>query len=251
MDESKYFLKDFTTINYGRLLDLSKQSFVNRTFSTYAEAERFVIWRHDIDISPQRALKLAEIESEKDIIATYFIYLHSNFYNALEAEVYSVFKKIIRLGHSIGLHFDPVFYDIDDIDKFEYWLRREADLLKDLLSEDIMVFSFHNTTPFAVTASEHLYCGLINATSSYFRSKVAYCSDSNGYWRFKRLEDVLRDHEVQKLQVLTHPEWWHDEVMPPRKRVVRCAEGRYRKTIEKYDAGLNEYNRKNVDRPVK
>ena len=32
---------------------------------------------------------------------------------------------------------------------------------------------------------------MINTYAKYFKENVEYCSDSNGYWRYKRLEDFL------------------------------------------------------------
>jgi hypothetical protein len=69
---------------------------------------------------------------------------------------------------------------------------------------------------------------LLNTYGEYFRKKVFYCSDSNGHWRFKRLKDVLEDtpENVPRLQVLTHPVWWTEESMSPKKRFAKCIKGR-------------------------
>lgn len=244
-----YYFSDFTSDNYRRLIDIAKENFC---FTTFSELEsnndkRFVLWRHDIDMSPQRAVKLAEIESERKVYSTYFLHLHSAFYNAFEADVVECVKRILNLGHHLGLHFDNGFYSDLDLSSFEHWLRIEADILESVFDVSIKVFSFHNPTPFAIASTDLRYAGIINVTSSYFREDVTYCSDSNGYWRFRRLEDVLRDPQVKRLQVLTHPVWWQDEVMSPKQRILRCINGRAKKTIEGYDKLLMEFDRENVD----
>ena len=60
--------------------------------------------RHDVDFSPHRSLKIAQIENELGISAYYFVLLRSSFYNLLEREISQIFQEIIKLGHIIGLH---------------------------------------------------------------------------------------------------------------------------------------------------
>ena len=43
---------------------------------------------------------------------------------------------------------------------------------------------------------------MINVYAKYFIENVEYCSDSDGYWRHKRLEDFLCA-DYDKIQVLT------------------------------------------------
>lgn len=238
---------DFTRSNYSNIIRIGKNIFHFSTYTNFVPNNRFVIWRHDVDISMHSAVKLAEIEANHNVSATYFIYTHSPFYNLLEKDIYECVKKILSLGHNIGIHFDSEFYGELNLSSFNYWLNYEATLLESYFNAPIKAFSFHNTTPFAISCKDYEYSGLINATSTYFREEVEYCSDSNGYWRYRRLEDVLQNPQVQRLQVLTHPEWWQEEIMSPRKRILRCIDGRANKTIKLYDNLLREFNRENVD----
>ncbi|KDC30925.1 hypothetical protein L505_0136 [Bordetella bronchiseptica F4563] len=93
---------------------------------------------------------------------------------------------------------------------------------------------------------EARYAGLLNTYSEFFRDQVGYCSDSNGYWRHRRLADVLEQAADHSLQVLTHPGWWVDEAMSPRDRIARCAEGRAAATMRKYDEDLACFGRDNI-----
>ena len=88
---------------------------------------------------------------------------------------------------------------------------------------------------------------MINAAAEYFYTDVGFCSDSNGYWRNRRLEDVLREATDERLQVLTHPEMWQDIAMSPRQRVYRCIDGRAQRTKERYEQFLREHSRDNID----
>ena len=126
-------------------------------------------------------------------------------------------------------------------------LNQDKSILKTVISREVTTFSFYTTTPLTMEAKEHQYCGMINATSAYFRNKYEYCSDSNGYWRFKRLEDILHKTDYKRLHILTHPVWWQKTVMSPKERIYRCIDNRceYNKAI--YRKHIKRFNRKNLD----
>ena len=235
---------DFTMTEYRLLLRLAKAG--GYRFSAYTELpldKRCILWRHDIDMSLNRAVRMAEVEAEERVRSTFFIYLHSEFYNIMEAGQLSLAKKLIELGGSIGLHFNPSFHSISDEFGLDYWIKKEADVLRDLLDIEVPVFSFHDTNPFILTCEKNTYGGLINCYSSYFKKEVSYCSDSNGVWAHRRLRDVLTSAVEPHLHVLTHPEWWQDTPMEPREKVFRCADGRARKVVAAYVKGVAAYGR--------
>ena len=65
--------------------------------------------------------------------------------------------------------------------------------------------------------------GMLHAGARSVRDRYPYISDSNGYWRFERLPEVLAAGEHERLHVLTHPEWWQEEAMSPRDRIMRAS----------------------------
>ena len=65
-----YHFEDFTTENYARLLDIAKERFLFINYNEIVDNVRFVVWRHDIDVAPHRALDLAKIEYEKNVKST-------------------------------------------------------------------------------------------------------------------------------------------------------------------------------------
>lgn len=243
----KYNFSDFTTENYRKLLRLAKKNYTFTTYQKHSEINKPIIWRHDVDFSMHRALKLAQIEKEEDVIATYYVLLHSEFYNLLEKEIFILVNKIIELGHPIGLHFDAKFYEMKDERELEEKLIFEKEFLEKIFPIKIDSFCFHITNDFTISCNKIKYAGMINAFSEYFEKQVGYCSDSNGYWRFKRLENVLTEASDNKLQVLTHPELWQDEIMPPKQRIYRCAELRAIKNKKWYDDILKHHGRENID----
>jgi hypothetical protein len=151
----------------------------------------------------------------------------------------------MRAGHAIGLHFDCEYYEIIREDELKKYLSLEKELLEDIFRAKISVFSFHNPTKVTELFADKCYGGMINTYSDYFKRKVAYCSDSNGYWRFGNCLEVLKKSHP-RLQILIHPDWWQDEYMQPRKRIIRAIEGRARKTLKNYDTLLLRHGRRNI-----
>lgn len=234
---------DFTESNYENLLG----KIDNKTifYDEIDTQSSFALWRHDVDFSVHRAYALACLEKKMNVKATYFIQLGAMFYNIFEEEIKELILNILSLGHQIGLHFDPTQYKINTKEGLEKYLTFEKDILENLLKTQIKVFSFHNPTEEILKYDDFKYAGMINTYAKYFKENVEYCSDSNGYWRYKRLEDFLNEKHT-KIQVLTHPTWWQKEVMSPRNRIQRCIDGRAKNTSKKYDGLLDEYGRENV-----
>lgn len=243
----RYNFADFTRSNYAALIRLALRGYPVATYASFAPGERFLLWRHDVDFSVHAALRLAEIEAREGIVATYFFLMHSEFYNLFERECFDIAKRILALGHRLGLHFDHNFWSATDSQSFTEGLQFEKDIFERIFDRRVEAFSFH--IPDATTAKfeEDTYCGIANAYSRHFKTEVKYCSDSNGYWRHHRLENLLQSREQTSLQVLTHPEYWQDEVMSPRERVERCIGGRAEKTREWYRAVLARSERPDLD----
>jgi hypothetical protein len=244
-----YHFEDFTESNYQNILDLIKKNYNTIFFSDHKKPGKNLLLRHDVDFSIHRAYRLAQIESENNVYSTFFLLIHSPYYSIFEEELYELISQIIDLGHEIGLHFDFGIYQRRGLDRdtiFEY-LAFERDTLEKMFKRPIKVFSFHDPSSevFRHYADDD-YCGMINTYSQYLRDNYNYCSDSNGYWRYHRLEDVLVEAKSERLQVLLHPEWWTPEIMSPRERISRCIDGRCRRNHEHYDSQIERDGRLNV-----
>jgi hypothetical protein len=242
-----FHFSDFTRANYRRLLRLAKAKY---PFTTFPEADlsgRFLLWRHDVDFSIHAAEKLAQIEAEEGVVATYFVLIHCRYYNLFEREIRAKVQRILALGHQLGLHLEMEFHNVADKAGLEAALILEQRWLEDLFGVKTQAFSFHDPNPFSLSFRADRYAGMINTYAEPFQSSVGYCSDSNGYWRHRRLEDVLTAATDERLQVLTHPECWQEEPMSPRRRVHRCIDGRADYLKRSYDATLQQLGRLNVD----
>ena len=55
---------DFTLGHYSRLLRTAKKNYQFKTYEKFNENGSFLIWRHDLDLSLNRAKILAQIEQK-------------------------------------------------------------------------------------------------------------------------------------------------------------------------------------------
>jgi len=247
--KTKYWFEDFTEKSYQELLKLGKSSYEFITYSDYERFNRKILWRHDVDFSLHRALALAKIERKEEVNSTYFLHLHSIHYNLLEEELTEIINEIIALDHEIGLHYDPYYYEQvchAKADQLQF-IKIEKEYLEQLFDTPINAISIHQPeTNSTLDLTVEKIGDMVNAYSNFIMENYSYCSDSNGYWRFRRLYDVLNEGEDNALQILTHPVWWTPEVMSPRNRVSRCIDGRRDKQTLIYDQLMETLGRDNI-----
>ena len=240
---------EFTEDGYRHLLVLAKDKYRFAAFKEPGQGNH-VIWRHDVDFSVHRALRLAEIESEEGVSATYFFMLSSEFYRLEEKEIMQRVERIRALGHRIGLHFEigEAAQNSCSKDEMEKMIACDRDHLAGLIGAPLEAVSFHNPEATGLLAIDSpQLAGLVNTYGKQFRDNYEYCSDSNGYWRFEPLGSVLQNGTHERIQVLTHPVWWTPDPMPPRARVERCVKGRAAAYMRKYDGTLAREGRINVE----
>jgi hypothetical protein len=232
----------FTEREYRELVRLAKACYSFASFADHATAPAWsVLWRHDLDFSVHRALALARIEADEGTRATYFVQLHSPFYNALEAEIAAGIREIVELGHELGLHFDPHFYERG---AGEQELGRERALLEELFETPVSAFSLHNPSLNGWRDDRDVVAGMVNAYGPFVSTHYAYASDSHGYWRHEPLAEVLEGAKHERLQVLTHPEWWVPEPLTPRDRVSRAIDGRAARQHSRYEEVIAQLQRR-------
>jgi hypothetical protein len=141
--------------------------------------------RHDVDLSLDAALRLAELEAQNDARATYFLMTRSVFYNLASAEGEAALARLRALGHGVGLH--AVYPDAERDDRFD------------------PVIAWHNPDPEYMTTPID---GLTNVMAPPYFTPETYRSDSNQHWRSGCPHDQLRAGGLPWLQLLTHPEIW-------------------------------------------
>ena len=145
-----------------------------------------ILLRHDVDLSLDAAVRLAELEHEEDAAATYFLMTESVFYNLASTEGERALERLRELGHRVGLH--------------AVWPRRELD------ERFEPVVAWHNPDPEYM--GEPLGDGLANVMEPRFFSPERYRTDSHQHWRSGCPHEALARGEFEWLQLLTHPEIW-------------------------------------------
>ena len=97
-------MTDFTIIVYQQLLQklLSNgYSFqIFQYFSYMLSKGKTVILRHDVDRLPQNALRIAKIENEFEIKASYYFRIVKESYDE------NIMRQIADMGHEIGYHYE-------------------------------------------------------------------------------------------------------------------------------------------------
>ena len=202
---------EFTYDAYRNLLQLLKgKGYTFGDYHTYAEAERCVILRHDIDQSPMAALKMAQLEVEEGARSTYFLLLRTDFYNPATQRTGETMRKIYEMGHEIGLHFDEVAYGggLTSEETIQR-IKKEAAILSSLLETPITTVSMHRPSKNTLNADLQIP-GMINSYGKTFFCDFKYLSDSRRNWREPVL-DIVRSGEYDRLHILTHAFWYHDQ----------------------------------------
>jgi len=175
----------FDLTHYAEILEAGKAG--GYRFATFGSGpERGEIYlRHDIDLSLDAALQMAELEAEHDVVTTYLLMTESVFYNLDSNEGVAAMARLRELGHTVGLH--AVYPNVSLDDRFD------------------PVVSWHN--PDAEYMSRSIP-GAINVYAEPFFDPPTYRSDSNQHWRSGCPHEELRGGGFPWLQILVHPEIW-------------------------------------------
>lgn len=224
---------EFNLDGYQRLIKhlMSHYTFTDFKRCIAGEPEPFVILRHDIDYSLEKALTIAQIEArELGILSTYFILHSSPHYTVLDPESIRVIREIHGLGHTIGFHYDCNLFNLAE--KPELLLKQMIKIVENLCQIDVSCIACHNLGVTArdlfVDSSQYL-----NPYSPTFRDSMLYVSESLGVWR----EDAfakLWSLSVPRIQLLLHPCFWAGEEKFDRKRFLQNMRIKKIADVERY-----------------
>lgn len=222
---------NFTYDGYIRLYDLLQSRQYNAA-NYHNYTKKCVILRHDIDFDIDAALNMAEIEYENNIKSTYFVIVTSDFYNVHSLESRIKLKRIVELGHEIGVHYDELAYpnDIGNIDKIIKNIQQEGTILEDIVGQTITTVSMHRPSQEIIEKNISIP-GFINSYGIEFFHEFKYVSDSRRCWR-EPIEKYIDEEKYDKLHILTHPFWYKDEELgltETLKSFVKCG------NVDRYD----------------
>jgi hypothetical protein len=210
---------DFSFRHLKESLDRAqKLGYHFRRFSEIKRGQRMsksILLRHDVDKSVSKAAQLARIEASLGIGATFFIRLHSNYYNPFGHLAYQYLREIQSAGHDIQLHTE--FFDFAKIsgEQATAVLKREVAAFEAILGTRVKLVAPHRTSGSSSTAVTHNALArarkplrLRSAYDEEFTHGWKYISDSSGTWREGCLCQWIG--KENRLQVLIHPEWWFE-----------------------------------------
>jgi len=175
----------FDLPHYRELLEAAKAG--GYRFASFDEGpnDGDLFLRHDVDLSLEAALRMAELEASVGARATYFLMTESVFYNLVSREGVAAIARLRELGHGVGLH--AVYPNARLDERFD------------------KVVAWHNPDPEYMTAPVE---GAINVMGERHFDTATYRSDSNQRWRHGCPHEELRAGAFPWLQLLVHPEIW-------------------------------------------
>jgi len=160
-----------------------------------------LILRHDIDLSLESALKMAEIESDMGVRSTYFVLLSSGIYNSFDGKNVEMIRQISGLGHEIGLHYDVNQYERYGGDN-DQSLEMELKALGLISGKRVRSISSH------APRRPSSFLNISNCISADDpRLREVYVHDSQRLWAIKSLTILLND-SPRRVQLAIHPCLW-------------------------------------------
>lgn len=170
----------------------------------------FFILRHDVDYSPAAALRLAALESARGVRATYFLLLNTFYYNLLSPEHAEVARRLVELGHEVGLHYDLRFFRSFPRERWEELLDEQARLLGTLSGVPVESVALHQP---ALVGEDPLRgrTRFLDAYEDRFFRDMAYVSESCRAWRDASWAMLTTGPLPERFQLVLHPINWAEQ----------------------------------------
>lgn len=228
---------DFTIKKYKELISALKDA--GYEFVTYAEycegrrSDKFIVIRHDVDMSVERARRLAEVENEMEVKASYYF---------REKFIGDDVVCIASLGHEVGYHYEELVTEKGDVERAYVRFMRNVCALRELV--DVKTITMHGspTSRFDSKDMWRVYdykkLGLIGEPQfDVDWNDMFYLTDTgrswNGVsrrdkvvefkliweakgWVYKTTDDVIKAVRngsfPNRVMMTTHPQRWADNI---------------------------------------
>jgi hypothetical protein len=187
-------LTDFSYDSYKKLLERAKRNGYEFRFFEPSVPKGRAIWlRHDVDVSPTKALIMASIEAERDVTSTYFFMDRCPLYSIDDEETLCAINRIKQLGHLVGMHlYNSQVGRVDP-------------------HANPGVF---NTPVFSIHTPERRFLGNsilpVNAYNKTYFTDMLYIADSTGRFKYQDPFEEIERREEKHIQLNIHPIWWGD-----------------------------------------
>ena len=209
----------------------------------------FVVLRHDIEFSVERAYAMSQVESEMGVCATYFVQIANNSYNAFSEQNANMLRDMHARGHEIGLHYhigksrDPEFVREE--------IAAQCEMLEKMLEIPICSYSMHRPA-----AETRYYAteipGLVNAYAPEFFSfketvdestplEVKYIADSQHRWNYGYPDaETLRSYP--KIQLLIHADFWSENGLDKKENFSQLIQEHAKAFSDTIDSECKHYH---------
>ena len=234
---------DFTLSIYKQLLaTLRAQGFTFQSFAAFIQvpANRVIILRHDVDRLPGNALKMARIEHDLNIPASYY------FRAVPESWDEAIIRQIAGLGHEIGYHYENL--SACKGDPCRAWEDFQANLARLRVLAPVTTICMHGSPMSRIDnldlwqTYDYKTLGIVG--ESYLNvdfTKVFYLTDTGRRWNhtgasIRDRVDSGFDIQVKNtghlitlaregrlpdmIMINTHPQRWNDHGWPWTKELV-------------------------------
>ena len=131
----------FSFGDYKEILRLIQETGLQADYKEALKRDKFIIMRHDVEYSVERAYALSKVERSMDFTSTYFFQWTNNSYNILSRRNMDMIKDMHERGHQIGLHF--ALNGMTDMEQIRKQIVKEMHILSDMFGFEIDTFSVH------------------------------------------------------------------------------------------------------------
>ncbi|MCH5275871.1 MAG: hypothetical protein J1E65_08520 [Lachnospiraceae bacterium] len=205
----------FSFDDYRKIIRIIQSTGLQADYKEALARDRFIIMRHDVEYSVERAYNLSKVEESMDFTSTYFFQWTNNSYNILSRKNMDMVKDMHERGHQIGLHF--ALNGMTDMEQVKRQIAKEMQMLSEMFGFVVDTFSIHRPSKDVLRENIKLP-GIINAYQDDFFTfaenvteetpvTVKYMSDANHIWRYG-YPDEQNILSNDKVQILTHPFAW-------------------------------------------
>ncbi|HGY92791.1 MAG TPA: hypothetical protein ENK43_16610 [Planctomycetes bacterium] len=199
----------------------------------------FFLVRHDIDISMEAAHAMALLEADMGITTCYYVRLHSPFYNALAPDHAARIREIADMGHEVGLHYEPGYYESMGQQVAE-GIASDIHTLETLLGGKTLSVSQHEPSigPVVKILPEGYPC----AYQRHLVLDTKYFGDSGFRWREGCICEKLG--EIEQIHTLIHPANWMRDAVPWEevlRRHAKTAAERIHRLMEEHIVSQRAY----------
>jgi len=235
-------VRSFTLESYRRYVEVIIEKYehilrFDKYFSLSELPHSFVIFRHDVDRMPKRALRMAQVEHSLGVPATYYFRIKNHTFNP------EIIIKISELGHEIGYHYECLSDADGDMERALDDFKYNLDRLRKIVP--VKTISMHGR-PFKKQDNRDIWRNEEN--NNFLKNNlnilgevyldidygdIAYINDTGRNWlsnksniRDKIISDInadfhnenelfeaIKEKKFDKIIFQIHPERWTDSLL--------------------------------------